>query len=177
MWRVVLVLGFASCSTAPDLTCAVLADPSNCFTQQAAVLAACMPMRATSAKLSSDQMTCTFADGVYVVFLAPLPRTDVHSSVGLNFTVYNPDGSECGALYYDETSEGTQIDLNKAASWDEPSGYPEGVKLHCPSHTYDGSLKDVQSCAPYVDLSLSPVSNSVTLGRTGTPAPLFSCQP
>lgn len=80
MWRALVLFGCSGCSSAPDLTCAMLADPSNCFDAQAAALAACMPMRATPAKLSSDQMTGTFADGVYVVFLAPLPRTDVYSS-------------------------------------------------------------------------------------------------
>lgn len=90
--------------------------------------------------------------------------------------MYEPDGSVCGTLYYDETSEGTLIDVN-TASWDEPAGYPEGVELRCPAHTYTGNLAAVKPCGPYVDLSVSPVAISITLARTNTPAPLFSCQP
>jgi hypothetical protein len=58
------LLVLSGCS--PELTCELLEDPSNCFAETAVALAACMPMRATTATLSSDQTTCTFADGVTV---------------------------------------------------------------------------------------------------------------
>lgn len=56
------VVVLAGCSH--DLTCELLADPSNCFSKTVAALATCMPMRATTAKLSSNGTTCVFTDGV-----------------------------------------------------------------------------------------------------------------
>jgi hypothetical protein len=178
MWRVaIVVVALVGCSNPPELTCALLADPSNCFAQQAAALAACIPMRAMPGMLSSDQMTCTFADGVYIEFSTPLPSTDVYSGAGLRMTVYAPDGSTCGSLYYDESSDGALISVNKAAIWDEFGG-SDSVKLYCPSNkTYEGGLSALKECGPYVDVSLSSSTNSVTLRRTPASVPLFTCQP
>jgi hypothetical protein len=158
-------VALAGCSS-DDLTCVLLADPSNCFAPQASALAACMPMRATPAKLSSDGRTCTFADGVRVVFATA--RIDVCTDVGLTFNVYSADGSVCGRLHYNETSDGPIISVNDV-SW---QGWDEGVDLLCPSHTFHGRLAAECPDAPYVDLP-----PTVELFSAATPTALFTCLP
>lgn len=184
MWRVAIgVVGLVGCSQ-PDLTCSLLANPSNCFAQAAVALAACMPMRATPATLSTDQTTCTFADGVYVVFNAPLPRLSSHVTDpgGIEFSIYAPDASLCGHLYYEENagdvlgvSDGTD-----GATWETPLD-SSGFALGCPSHRYTGSPDDGLACQPSTVVpgfvySTSGPPYSFTVSSVATPSPLFTCQ-
>ncbi|MDB4953370.1 MAG: hypothetical protein JWO36_939, partial [Myxococcales bacterium] len=93
---IVLVI-LAGCGGGNDLTCAVLADPGNCWASAAAQVAACLPMRATPATLSADRTACNFADGSSVHFDTPLP-TSTTQLTGLAFDI---TGAGCSARFVD----------------------------------------------------------------------------
>ncbi len=142
--RCVVLVVLAGCSSPYDLTCAVLASPSNCFAQEVTRLAACVPMSATPAKLSADQTTCTYADGVSVVFDAPVPSfaSVAYNATGLSFTVYGTGAAECGRLDLMEPGGNVHVggvldvsDATADARWYTPSDYG-GYELACPSHSY-----------------------------------------
>ena len=71
--RVIVLMYLAACGGGGELTCAQLADPTNCWAKAATAAAACLTSRATPAKLSVDRTTCTWDDGSKVVFDTPLP--------------------------------------------------------------------------------------------------------
>src|SRR5687768_15859967 len=77
-----------------DLTCELLADPTNCWAEAAAALKACLPAGTTPATLASDRASCSFADGTRIVFDAPLPTSNFDLE-GLGFTIER-DGATCG---------------------------------------------------------------------------------
>jgi len=176
------LLVLAGCSD--DLTCELLADPSNCFAQTAAAFETCMPMRATPAKLSADGRTCTFADGVYVVFNAPVPQLNGWVLSGISFTVYAPDDSACGSVYYySNTNDRLQVvHGSQSAVWKTPLDYPaSGYELACGSQTYTASSDaSFQQCetrpvVPYFDFSRSP-PYTFTLSSAASQSPLFICE-
>lgn len=179
----VLVSGIiAACSGGDDLTCGILADPQNCFSEQATALAGCIPMRLVTAILSSDRLTCTFPDGVYIAFNTPLPSVDPCQAGGFSFTVYASDGSVCGSLYYQEATNETILSVNDQASWRvtyhdaDPS---DSFILSCPPHTYSASISGIDSCPlasipPNISYSRS-LPFSVNLKTSATSSPLFTC--
>lgn len=175
------LLVLSGCS--PELTCELLDDPSNCFAQTAVALGACMPMRATTATLSSDETTCTFADGVSVVFNYPVPRLAYYFPApgGVEFTIYSADGSSCGYLHYfrnvnDDISTSAGTDT---AHWVTPA-HDEPYELACSSQTYTGYINDDQcdwanSPAFVYKLEAGP-RYTFTVQSAATPSVLFSCQ-
>lgn len=177
MGRVVLALvAVAGCARDYDLTCKLLNDPSNCFAQQAAALAACIPMSATATgTLSADQKTCTFPDGVYITFAQAFPRTCLYQPDGLHLSVHNPDGSVCGGLYYVESSSGPIIGLSQSVGWEPEDEGLTTVLLRCPTHTYAARIEDVDSCGPYVALSGTEVV--IAQGDPRSSTRLFTCLP
>jgi hypothetical protein len=187
------VLMLAGCS-GPELTCELMADPTNCFAEQAAALAACMPMRATPAALSADETTCTFADGVRLVFNTTVSSFQQKQQAGgAKLTVYNSNGSVCGELVAEVTSGGYQIainngvDLNDGAEWN--MNYDVGTDdLQCTSKIYTASMSDINACpsaatlpgfgytCPVMIGSLASPPYSFTLTSATTSGTLFTCQ-
>jgi hypothetical protein len=87
-----LFVMLAACGGSDDLTCAVLADPSNCWAAAAAEATTCLAMHATPGTLSADRTQCTWSDGSKVVFDAPLPD-DTAQLDHLSFTATGPNCS------------------------------------------------------------------------------------
>jgi hypothetical protein len=171
----------AGCSSdQDDLTCALLADPSNCFDQAAAALAACMPMRATPATLSADKMTCTFADGVYVLFNHPVPSFFMYPFNGSAFDVYGPDASLCGHVAWsDNTGQSIGIVVGGMSAGFSSDEQVRGSEFSCPTHTYRASFDALGGCKdhePYL-AGLGPAPYGFTIGNVSTTSsPLFVCE-
>ena len=82
----------AACGGSDELTCAVLADPNNCWAAAAAEATTCLAMHATPGTLSADRTQCTWSDGSKVVFDAPL-ADDTAQLDHLSFTATGPNCS------------------------------------------------------------------------------------
>ena len=70
-----LTLLLSACGDSSSLTCAVLADPENCWAEAALELRECLP-EGGEGLLSADRASCTFTDGSEVRFDSPLPESD-----------------------------------------------------------------------------------------------------
>jgi len=172
----VAAIGLGACSPANDLTCELLANPSNCFAQTTAAVAACMPMRATPATLSADKMTCTFADGVYVVL--PIGQNETQ---GIRYEIHSADGSVCGRVAYaSNVSDLIQVSRGaELAEWETPyDNFP--YRLTCPSHTYTNANGGLAACyasmPQFIGTAVIGTGASVTVVSAATPSPLFTCQ-
>jgi hypothetical protein len=177
--RFVLILALAACGSSQDLTCALLADPNNCWAQASLAMAACVPARATPATLAADRGSCTFTDGVVVTFDAPLPTSllDFH---GVSFTV-TANGAMCGR-FVDQGMN--KLDLSAGAQ-------SATAQLH-PDHTFELACGNGTSYAADFDLLFTcqaparaptdgfdvPTQTSFTfsLSSVSTPGTLFTCQ-
>jgi hypothetical protein len=140
-----------------------------------------MPQRATPATLSSDLLTCTFADGAHVVFDYPVPTLGAHSTDpgGIKLTIYAPDGSECGRIAKFENAN-TIVQLGAGATvaaWETPLDGAD-YRLTCPSHTYTTNADDPLACSsvPNFAYSLGGAPYEFTIVSAATPPPLFTCQ-
>ena len=183
MLRVAVGVGLlAGCGS--DLTCALLEDPNNCYATEAAALAACIPLGATvTATLSDDRTTCTFLDGVTVVFDQPLTElfAEANSEYGISFNVYAPDGSTCGHLYWIENASNVlEITVgNQSVGFETPLD-GDDWRLTCPSHTYTASAGNQLACqSPTVvvpGVAYSDLPFTIFLESVATPSPLFTCQ-
>ena len=179
----------AGCSSpSPDLTCALLASSSNCFAESVVTLAACMPMRASPAVLSSDHLTCTFSDGVYVAFNNPIQTLQVHVNDpgGIRFIIHAPDASECGELYYVENSGDVLAvaygsDGSQGARWETPTAGFSTYYLHCGARTLSSDPNNELACQPPAVMpgfqysTTAPYKFSVD-SAAGIASPFFTCQ-
>lgn len=162
----------AACSGTSDLTCALLADPGNCWAQASAAMAACMPARATPATLAADRKSCTFGDGVVVTFDAPLP-TDTTALDHLTFSV-----GTCGH-FTDTFMNHMELDAGGHHVVSELLGGKD-FELHCDSTTYATNFDTLFTCqppsrAPTDGFSVMGNNFMFTLASVSTPAPLFTC--
>jgi hypothetical protein len=166
-----------ACGGSDDLTCAVLADPHNCWAAAAAEAESCLAMHATPGMLSADRTQCTWSDGSTVTFDAPLP-TDTMQLHHLAFTVTAPGCS------WDFTDTFMNKMILRVGNKTEVS------QLH-PDHTFELSCDDGTSyetdfstlftCAgsgappPTDGFEVTATSVQFTISAVGAPTPLFTC--
>jgi hypothetical protein len=142
-----------------------------------------MPMRAMPAALSSDHTTCTFGDGVYVVFNHPLESLENHvtDAAGIHLTTYSSAGSECGEMYYVENvgdvlavaygSNGSQ-----GARWETPVD-DSMYHLECGAHTYSSDPDDTLACSvPFFQYARSSPYSFTLDDAEAITSPLFTCE-
>lgn len=128
-------------------------------------------------------MTCTFADGVYVVFSAPVPQLQSWENRGFNFTVFGPDDSACGDVaYFSNVNDGLRVHHgSQSASWRTPIDN-EGYELSCGSESYTGNSDDsFGSCGPEAVVPRFTYSRTgppytFTLSSAASESPLFICE-
>ncbi len=189
----VMLAGCPDWGTVPPpkpLTPDYLADPGNCWAVAVAQLAACMPLRGSSAKLSADRSTCTFADGVVVTFEQPVPL-DAPEAGLFAWHVDSPTVGECGRVAADLGADGrfagsSGSTLAVSAQTDASvTIYPNDVyELACgygnAATTYATTPEAVDrwppQTAPNVDLALSAASITFAIEGGTTSGPLFTCE-
>jgi hypothetical protein len=166
------------CGGGDELTCELLADEGNCWATAAAELAACMPGRATPATLEADRGSCTFADGVTVVFDTPLPM-DTQQLERLEFSVMT-NGSECGRFVDTfmnrmELTGGGETVVSELLPGSE-------FHLRCADGDFSSSFDLLFDCAamgipaPTDGFEVTPTSFAFTVTSVSTPGELFRCE-
>jgi len=176
--RLLALVSLAACGGGGgDLTCALLADPSNCWATAANAAAACLASRATPAKLSADRTTCSWDDGSKVVFDAPLP-TDMFA---LDHLTFDASGAGCAWHFTDtfhndlsitiggKTEEATlDVDHTFSLSCDDGSSYSADFNL---------LFTCMAPAAPPTDgYSLDATAGfTFTLDAVNLSRPLFTC--
>jgi len=167
----------AGCGSDAALTCEILADADNCWAKAAAAFAACMPMRSTPAVLAADRSSCTFSDGVRVVFDSPLPA-DTTDLERLAFSV-EVNGSRCGRFV---DTFANRMELTAAGDTVISELHPDrDFHLHCPDEDYETSFDTLFTCrppsyAPTDGFDVSATSFTFTISATTTVGELFRCQ-
>jgi len=161
-----------------ELTCDLLADEGNCWATAAGALAACMPARATPATLEADRGSCTFSDGVRVVFDAPLPD-DTIDLEGLGFSVLSGD-QVCGRFV--DTFQ-NRMELTGGGRTVVSELHPGSeFHLHCPDEDFGSSFDRLFECAgqgipaPTDGFDVTPTSFSFAVTSVTTPGELFRCE-
>ena|SRR5687767_9514780 len=169
------LLLFTACG-GEELTCELLADPNNCWAKASAAMAACIPTRATPGTLAADRKTCSFPDGVRVVFDTPLP-TDTFDLERLAFDV-EANGTRC-ARFVDTFAN--RMELTAGGETVISELHPNrDFHLHCPDEDYETSFDTLFTCrppayAPTDGFDVTATSFMFSLSATTTPGVLFSC--
>ena len=176
--RIWPVLGaLAACGGSDDLTCDLLAKPTNCWAAAAEALAACLPARATPATLAADRASCTFSDGAQVVFDAPLPMTTMDLD-HLSFTAV-AGGATCG-VFVDTFMN--RMELTGGGKTVVSTLLPGSTfQLQCDGGpTYETSFDTLFTCrppsvAPTDGFDLTATQLTFSLSAVTTPGTLFTC--
>jgi hypothetical protein len=173
----VVALASSACGSSEDLTCTLLADPTNCWADAAARAAACIPSRATHATLSTDRKHCTWPDGAQVTFDTPLP-TDTIDLERLAFDVTGPNG--CAWRFVDTFAN--RMELTVDGKTEVSQLHPDHqFELACSSGTsYEADFDLLFTCqpparAPTDGFDVTPTSFQFTLSAVNAPTPLFTC--
>lgn len=173
-----MIAAMAACGGGEELTCEVLEDPGNCWATAAAELAACMPGRATPAVLAPDRASCTFADGVVVVFDTPLPD-DNFDLEGLGFTV-EVDGAQCGRFV---DTFMNRMELTGSGETVVSELLPGGeFHLRCSDGDFETAFDTLFDCAalgipaPTDGFEVTPTTFRFTVTSVTTPGELFRCE-
>lgn len=174
----VIAVAIAACGGGEELTCELLADPGNCWATAAEQLAACMPARATPAVLEPDRASCTFSDGVRVVFDTRLP-TDNMDLEGLGFTV-EVDGAQCGR-FVDTFMNRMELTGSGETVVSELLAGSE-FHLRCADGDFSTEFGTLFDCAaegipaPTDGFEVTPSSFAFTVTSVTTPGELFRCE-
>lgn len=174
-WLILLPLPLAACSSSSDLTCALLASPSNCWAAATTQAAACLAMHATPGALSADRTSCTWSDGSMVTFDQALPQSTTELD-HLAFTVTAP-----GCTWSFDDTFMNDMALTVAGKTESSELSDGTLDLICAGGpTYSASLDTVASCAaparvPTDGFDVEPTSFSFTLSAVNAPTPLFTC--
>ena len=166
----------AACGGHDDLTCNLLADPSNCWAKAAAGATSCLAMYATPGTLSTDRTQCTWSDGSKVMFDVPLP-TDTTALDHLTFTVTAPG---CSWSFTDTFMN--KMELTVDGKTEVSQLHPDRTfELACDNGTsYETSFDTLFTCggsarAPTDGFEVTATSFSFTISAVGAPEPLFTC--
>ena len=174
----IVVVVVPACSGNETLTCDLLAQPTNCWATAAAAAAACLPMRATPAMLAADRSSCTFSDGVRVVFDAPLPLQTTGLD-HLTFTVQS-GGATC-AKFVDTFHNRMELTAGGKTVISEllPGSH---FQLECDGGpTYETDFSVLFTCrppsvAPTDGFDVTSTQFMFTITSVSTPGTLFTCQ-
>lgn len=154
------------------LTCELLAEPDNCWAEAASAFAACLPQ--PQGVLAPDRASCTFPDGVRVVFEPALPVSGLdldHVAV----TVLASGGDECGRFV--DTGMNRQ---ELTAGGETVTGELRGGEFHlrCGDDELSTSFDALLQCPPPLpSAGLQLTSTGVTFiaASAATPMPVFRC--
>lgn len=169
-------LALASCGGS-DLTCDLLAEPTNCWATAAEAMAACMPARGTPATLATDRASCTFSDGVRVVFDAPLPNS-VFDLDRLGFSI-EANGATC-ARFVDTFMNRMELtaDGDTVVSELLPG---KDFHLRCPGEDFSTNFDTLFTCTPPAvpptdGFDVDATTFTFSLSAVTTPGELFRCE-
>jgi hypothetical protein len=172
-----LFVVLAGCGGSDELTCAVLADPNNCWAAAAAEATTCLAMHETPGTLSADRTTCTWSDGTKVVFDAPLPD----DTMQLDHLSFTATGLNCSWSFTDTFMNKMilTVDGRTEVSQLHPGGTFE---LACDDGaSYETDVDNLFTCAgsggrlPTDGYEVTPTSVSFTISAVNAPIPLFTC--
>jgi hypothetical protein len=173
---IVVVIACGACGGSEDLTCSLLADPTNCWADAAARAAACIPSRATPATLSADRTRCTWPDGSQVTFDSPLPN----NTIDLERLAFDVTGSGCAWRFVDTFQN--RMELTVDGDTEVSQLHPDHeFELACSSGTsYTADFDLLFTCqaparAPTDGFEVTPTSFQFTLSAVNAPTPLFTC--
>lgn len=171
------LLGFvAACGSTEDLTCELLADPTNCWADAAAKAAACLPARATPAVLSADRTRCTWDAGGQITFDTALPL----DTFDLERLAFDATGPGCAWRFVDTFANRMEltVDGKTVVSQLHPD---RTFELACPNGTsYEAEFDLLFTCqaparAPTDGFEVTATSFTFTLSAVDAPIPLFTC--
>jgi hypothetical protein len=177
MRRLAVIWALAACGGSDDLTCKLLADPSNCWAKASAGAASCLAMHATPGALSADRTQCTWSDGSQVMFDAPLPAatTDLDH---LTFTVTGP--GDCSWSFTDTFMNKMLLTVDGKTEVSQLHS-DRTFELACDNGTsYETTFDTLFTCAaparaPTDGFEVTATSFSFTLSAVDAPTPLFTC--
>jgi hypothetical protein len=156
------------------LTCAMLADPTNCWASAAAGAAACVPQ--VPGTLAADRRSCTWSDGSQVMFDTALP-TDTTLLDHLSFDVTGP-----GCAWHFTDTFMNKLELTVGGKTETSELLPDRTfELACDNGTtYSTKFDTLFTCqsparAPTDGFELTATSLSFTLSAVGVASPLFTC--
>jgi hypothetical protein len=179
MRAVIVTFAVAACGGSDELTCELLADPSNCWATAAQAMADCMPARATPAVLEADRMTCTFGDGVRVLFDAPLPNSTEQLDQ-LAFTVVASDAPDACARFVDTFHNRMELtgDGKTVVSELLPGS---DFHLRCGGKDFSTSFDTLFDCIPQGPpptdgFEVTQTSVAFSISSVTTPGELFRCE-
>lgn len=175
-WMALFVV-VAGCGGSDDLTCAVLADPGNCWAAATSEAASCLVMHATPGTLSADRTQCTWSDGSTVTFDAPLPSDTIELD-HLSFTVTAPG---CSWSFTDTFMNKMLLTVDGKTEVSEL--HPDNTfELSCHDGTsYETSSMGLIDCAgsggrvPTDGFDVTATSVEFTISAVNAPVPLFRC--
>jgi hypothetical protein len=169
-----VLLPFAACG-GDELTCAILADPGNCWATTAAALKACLPAGTAPAALAADRASCSFADGTRIVFEGPLP-TDNFALERFAFTIER-GGAPCGS-FVDTFMNRMEVEAGSLSAVSQLHPDRE-FELSCgdgSSYTTEfDTLFECAQVAPTDGFEVTASSVSFTIVSASTPGELFRC--
>lgn len=167
----------SGCGGSDDLTCAVLADPTNCWAAAAAEATSCLAMHATPGVLSADRTQCTWSDGSTVTFDTPLPNDTIQLD-HLSFTVTGPG---CSWSFTDTFMNKMILTVGDKTEVSEL--HPDQTfELSCDDGTsYETQFQTLFDCAgsggraPTDGFEATATSFEFTISAVNAPTPLFTC--
>jgi hypothetical protein len=177
MRSLVWILAVAACGGPDELTCDLLADEGNCWATAAEAMAACMPARATAATFAADRASCTFSDGVRVVFDEPLAMSTIELD-RLAFSVEDGSG-ECARFV--DTFE-NRMELTGGGQTVAAQLRAGTFTLQCPDGDFESPFDTLFDCAaigappPTDGFDVTPTSFEFSLSAVTTPGQLFRCE-
>jgi len=176
MGKFALLAMLAACGSSEDLTCELLADPTNCWADAAAKAAACLPMRAAPAMLSADRSKCTWPDGSQITFDTPLPTT----TTDLERLAFDATGPGCSWRFVDTFMN--RMELTVDGETEVSQLHPNRTfELACSNGTsYEADFDLLFTCqpparAPTDGFEVTATSFQFTLSAVNAPIPLFTC--
>lgn len=180
LWLATACFLAPACSGSSELTCDVLADPSNCWNQAAAAAYACVSSTEIGV-LASDRLSCSYSDGTLITFDEALPqRTDeVRNLDSLGFTVLS-GGTQC-ARFVDTLNNRLEIEAGGASAVGELLGGE--FTLSCGDgssfSTEFGTLFDCEGngvTAPTDGFQVEPSSFEFFIRADVTSGRMFRCE-
>lgn len=164
------------CGGSEELTCELLADPTNCWASAAADAAACLPAMPAVGTLRADRTGCDFANGGTVRFDQPLPmRTE-----DLDHLTFDVTGPGCSWRFTDTFQN--RMELTVGIDTEVSELHPDdSFHLHCSGGTdYETSFDTLFTCQPPArpptdGFEVTPTSFSFTISAVTVGTTLFTC--
>ncbi len=173
--RAVVVL--AACGgSSSELTCKLLADPTNCWAAATAEATTCLAMHATPGTLSADRTSCTWSDGSRVTFDAALPQ----STAALDHLTFTVTAPGCTWSFTDTFKNHMELTVGGKTEIAELQAGGT-FELSCDNGTsYTTSFQTLFTCqaparAPTDGFDVEATSFQFTLSAVNAPTPLFTC--